>query len=281
MLRVVACGAAGVLGAGGPGRPRDRHTRASLGVVDLEARPCPPVPPAPSTPVGLGVLTCACASARSPAVPSAPSGALHTGGAGSLMCALRVDSLSGQAPPLPINFARNSPAACSNIEFASLELQCFWGISKNDHDKLRAKFGMRWCRCCPWAPQPGPVGQLGRLSETPVAFAGAKWVFLVHFSGAEVMTVSRLPCWGRAEVSLVSPSPPQCVLCAKKFALRGHNGPKLMFSGVLGEFFRGNAAGGGVQGEVFRGNAAGGAVLGEVFRESAVVGSCWANFVAP
>ena len=61
--------------------------------------------------------------------------------------------------------------------------------------------------------------------------------------------------------------------CAKKFALRhcGHrvgakkfaqhrkNGPKSPFSGVLGEFFRGNAAGGGV--------------LGEFFRELAVVGS--------
>ena len=56
---------------------------------------------------------------------------------------LCVGSLSGQAPPLPINFARNSPAACSIIEFASLELQCFWGVSKNDHDKLRAKFGRR------------------------------------------------------------------------------------------------------------------------------------------
>ena len=56
---------------------------------------------------------------------------------------LCVGSLSGQAPPLPINFARNSPAACSSIEFASLELQCFWGVSKNDHDKLRAKFGRR------------------------------------------------------------------------------------------------------------------------------------------
>ena len=33
-------------------------------------------------------------------------------------------------------------------------------------------------------------------------------------------------------------------VCAKKFALRAHNGPKLVFSGVLGEFFRGNAAGG-------------------------------------
>ena len=65
----VACGPTGVSGAVGPGRPRDRHTRASLGVVDLEARPCPPVPPAPSTPAGPGVLTCACASPRSPARP--------------------------------------------------------------------------------------------------------------------------------------------------------------------------------------------------------------------
>ena len=86
----------------------------------------------------------------------------------------------------------------------------------------------------PRAPQPDPVGQAARLSETPVAFAGAgrastetgvafageKLAFLVHFACAEVMLVSRLPCWGRAEVSLVSPSPPQCVLCAKKFALR-------------------------------------------------------------
>ena len=67
---------------------------------------------------------------RSPPVPSGPSGALHTSGARSLMCALRVDSLSGQAPPLPINFARNSPAACSNIECASLELQRFGASRK-------------------------------------------------------------------------------------------------------------------------------------------------------
>ena len=42
---------------------------------------------------------------------------------------------------------------------------------------------------------------------------------------------------------------------AKKFALRTKNGPKLVFSGVPGEVFRGNAAGGGVQGEFFRGPA--------------------------
>ena len=34
------------------------------------------------------------------------------------------------------------------------------------------------------------------VSETAITFAGAKWVFLVQFLGAEVMPVSRLPCWG-------------------------------------------------------------------------------------
>ena len=101
----------------------------------------------------------------------------------------------------------------------------------------------------PRVPQPDPVGQLGRLSETAIAFvgagralsetaiafagagrasietaiafAGAKWALLVQFSGAEVMPVSRLPCWGRAVVLSVSMSPCCRASCAKKFALRG------------------------------------------------------------
>ncbi len=62
----------------------------------------------------------------------------------------------------------------------------------------------------PKGSQPGAVGQVGRLSETPVAFArlypcgsettiafaGEKRVFLAQFSGAEVMPVSAVPCWG-------------------------------------------------------------------------------------
>ena len=40
----------------------------------------------------------------------------------------------------PNNVARNSLVACSNVEFASLELQRLWPISKNDRVKLRAKF---------------------------------------------------------------------------------------------------------------------------------------------
>ena len=160
----------------------------------------------------------------------------------------------------------------------------------------------------PTAPQPCPVGQVARLSETAIAFAGTgrastetavafagagrastetgiafageNWVFLARFSLALVMVVSRWPVSVVAEVSLVSPSPPQCVLYAKKFALRGlvvgvsakkfalraHNGPKLVFSGVLGELFRGWGVGGGVLGELFRGWGVGGGVLGELFR---------------
>ena len=63
--------------------------------------------------------------------------------------------------------------------------------------------------CVPMGGGP-PASQAARLSETGVAFAGAgraatetvvafagaKWVFLVQFSGAEVMPVSEVPCWG-------------------------------------------------------------------------------------
>lgn len=62
----------------------------------------------------------------------------------------------------------------------------------------------------PRVPQPGPVGEVTRWSETivafaclclcgietAVAFAGGKWVFLVQLLGAEVMLVSVAPCWG-------------------------------------------------------------------------------------
>ncbi|MDU7041864.1 MAG: hypothetical protein E6340_07435, partial [Actinomyces sp.] len=110
-------------------------------------------------------------------------------------------------------------------------------------------------------------------------FAGAKWAFLVHFSGAEVMVVSMVAVQGRAVVLSVSKSPCCRALCAKKFALRGlmvgasakkfalhaQNTPKSAFLRLLGELFRGNAAGGAVLGEFFRGNAAEGAVLGDFF----------------
>ena len=53
---------------------------------------------------------------------------------------------------------------------------------------------------------------------------------------------------------------------AKKFALRAQNTPNSAFLGVLGEFFRGKAAGG--------------VVLGEFFRGRPLEGPCWANSIS-
>ena len=65
------------------------------------------------------------------------------------------------------NFARNSSLTHSNFEFASLELQRFWDISKNDRDKLRAKCGRRWRRRRPWVPQPSPAAHGCRSLAPP------------------------------------------------------------------------------------------------------------------
>ena len=54
------------------------------------------------------------------------------------------------------------------------------------------------------------------------------------------------------------PAWPGMGVSAKKFALQAKNGRKMLFSGVLGELFRGGAAERGVLGEFFRGTAADG-----------------------
>ena len=109
-------------------RARPPALRASLGAsTRCPARPChrprapqpsPSDPPAPSTPVTRGVLCVA--SPR----------------------------------PLLSDFARNSPAATSNHEFISLELQRLWMVSKSDRGKLCATFVSLGSCHRPWAPQP-------------------------------------------------------------------------------------------------------------------------------
>ena len=110
-------------------------------------------------------------------------------------------------------------------------------------------------------------------SETVVAFAGEKWALLERFSVASVLSVSTVAVQGRAVVMVVSSPPRHSCPCTKKFALPGlmvgvsenkfalhaHIGPILVFSGVLGE--------------VFCGNAGEGAPLGEFFRDLADVGA--------
>ena len=75
-----------------------------------------------------------------------------------------------------------------------------------------------WCRRQPRVSRLGPADQAARLSETPVAFAGAgrastetviaftgeKWAFLERFSVAVVLLVSTVAFQGRAVVMGVS-----------------------------------------------------------------------------
>ena len=181
-----------------------------------------------------------------------PTGVPGAGGPGRCVCrwaaarpraaraasfARRVVSKPGQAPPPPTGTAADPSGALHTSGAWCAEV--WFGASSRDPARPRHR---------PWVPPPGPVGQLGRLSETAIAFvgagralsetaiafagagrastetdiafAGAKWAFLVQFSGAEVMPVSRLPCWGRAVVLLVSTSPRCRASRAKKIALR-------------------------------------------------------------
>ena len=147
-------------------------------------------------------------------------------------------------------------------------------------------------RCRPWVPRVGAAGEVARWAETAiafarlclcgvetaVAFAGEIWAFSVQFSDAEVMPVSVVSCWGRAEVLLVSMSPCLCVLCAKYFAMRAQNTPISVFLRLLGEFFRGTAAVGAVWGEFFAELLWTGACCASFFAELPPEGPCWASF---
>ena len=132
------------------------------------------------------------------------------------------------------------------------------------------------------------------MSETPVAFAGAgralietaiafasdERPFLGHFDPAKVLVVSMGRAAWPAKVLMVSKLPRHRVLCAKKFALHAQNTPKSAFLRLLGELFRGSAAGGAVLGEFFRGSAAGGVAWGEFFAEVPLEGVCRASIFA-
>ena len=142
---VVAAGSAGVPGAGGPA-------------------------------VGPGCLVCPWAAARPRAVRAA---SLRLGASSrSPARPCRRPWAPQPDPPAPAalfivvvpgifsNFARNSLATCSNLEFASLGLQRFRVVSKSARGKLCAKF-VWLCSCCrPPAPRRGAPAPSARF--TPV-----------------------------------------------------------------------------------------------------------------
>ena len=167
----------------GGGPPASRPRSELLIVAPTDLRPPRGLPArSPSAPrASLG------ASSRSPARPRRPRGGLQS--VGVSVCCLarprrrpRAPQPGLLVPPAPFtpvgpsrlmllgaypdaqlwlptsNSARNSSMNYSNIAFVSLELQRFWGISKNDRDTLRAKFGWRWCRRRLSKPAPAARG---------------------------------------------------------------------------------------------------------------------------
>ena len=104
----------------------------------------------------------------------------------------------------------------------------------------------------------GVAGFNGRLLG---ASSGAGGFMLACISGCRGVIGFKVGTWPCPVREKVRPAWPGEGASAKKFAQRTKNGSKSAFSGVLGEFFRGNAAGGGV--------------LGEFFAEMPMVGVCW------
>ena len=109
------------------------------------------------------------------------------------------------------------------------------------------------------------------VSRGDAGFSGPLLGASSGVGGFNVAMLSRLvrekvlPVWSDVGVS------------AKKFALRAQNTPKLAFSRLLGEFFRGNAAGGAALGEYFsRQSALCPGLVGEVAHEA----GCGGGFAA-
>ena len=76
---------------------------------------------------------------------------------------------------------------------------------------------------------------------------------LARVSGCRGVIGFKVAMWLRHVREKVRPARPGVGASAKKFALHAQNGRKTLFSGALGELFRGNAAGGAALGELFRG----------------------------
>ena len=104
------------------------------------------------------------------------------------------------------------------------------------------------------------AGRSSCVVETVITFARPECVFLRHCGRAKVSLVSCVPVNELAKAVAVSFGREKvrpAAVChresAKKFALRAQNTPNSVFLCLLGEFFRGKAAGGAVLGEIFRG----------------------------
>ena len=155
--------------------------------------------------------------------------------------------------PRHSNFARNSSAACSNIEFVSLELQRFRAVSKNDRGKLCAKFVWRWPR--------------QRVLALPTGRSPHR--------GLALRFLRRLPHGACCAVGLAPTLPRVRYKILPAWLLGGENGTKLSLHAQIAPHW----AISGEQGEFCTGSGAVQLVLGEFCTGGAWCVCCWASCV--
>ena len=109
----------------------------------------------------------------------------------------------------------------------------------------------------------------GRKEAVFRAFFGCSGVggfMLVCISGCSGVIGFKVGTWPCPVREKVRPARLDVCVSAKKFAQQAQNDRKTLFSGALGELFRGSVGGGAVLGELFREYTAGWVTLGELFR---------------
>ena len=189
-----------------------------------------------------------CARGRRPArEPSAPRASL---GASS-----RSPARPRRRPPAPrqVPPAPSTPVAPAVLCVAARRLEARPGHAAAHGHRSQAL--------------PPPTGAAGDSRETVITFAGAcsvssetdgtiarqKHPFLMLCLRAKASRVSWWHPEAPALVPAVSHNGRASSFGAKKFAQHTKNGPKMVLYGVLGEYFRGNAANSLTLGEFFRG----------------------------
>ena len=158
--------------------------------------------------------------------------------------------------------ARPGPAGLAAASNRSGCLCVAWPGPAAAHAYRSQALSASWADCLKPLSFFGCSGVAGFNGRFLGASSGAGGFMLACISGCRGVIGFKVGTWPCPVREKVRPARPGVDVSAKKFAQRTKNGSKSAFSGVLGEFFRGNAAGGGVLGEFFRGNADGGGVLG-------------------
>ena len=158
--------------------------------------------------------------------------------------------LPGQALPPPTGAAAR-PRSC--------------GLPMALRDRQRARLkppSPLLVRACVGLKLPSPLRARNERFWCSFRVQRCRWFQWLRFGGEHWCCGFQSPASECTVRDFFRPARPRVRASAKKFAPHAQNGRKTLFSGALGELFRGNAAGGGVLGEFFRGNADGGGVLG-------------------